>query len=747
MAPKQTSKSKSSSKAANPLDIPFLSPLPAPEDLPDGSEWAPDDTRGFIGRDLSWLAFNARVLDQATDKRNPLLERVKFLAIFANNLDEFFMKRVGLIRRRIAEGRERRSADGLTVREQFAEFRNTAVKLEAAAAKILEQSLQPELSDKGIELATYTDLPRKVRARVDAFFREHIFPLLTPLAVDKGHRFPFISNLSENLGIIVQPPDSKERLFARIKIPEALPRLIAVPENADLKVGEVQDPRSVRFVSLDEVVRQNMDALFPGMAIVDVIAFRVTRAAGVDHDDNDFDDLLERVEADLHSRRFAEAVRIEVLNDASSPIIELLLEELQLTHEDLYIRQGRLDYQDLMELASLHRPKLKDKPFRGVIPPKLASEEQSIFEIIKERDILLHHPYESFRHSVERFVDEAASDPAVLAIKQTLYRTSRDSPFIESLIRAAEDGKQVACLVELRARFDEDKNVRFARQLEKHGVHVAYGVLGLKTHSKCSLVVRKEGKGLKTYAHVGTGNYHPGTAQLYTDTGLLTADPAITQDVAQLFNELTGRTHELDYQTLLVAPRHMRQRFLELIDREIEHARNGRPACVTVKMNQLEDAEIIKRLVLASRENVKVHGIVRGFTTIRPGIPGYSDNIHIHSVIGRFLEHSRIFHFANGNADPIEGSFFIGSADWMERNLSARVEVIAPVRDLSARQHLWQILDTGWRDKRNAYILNPTGTYTRDQPSFDRGEDAPEAIGTFETLIKHARASNSPTLS
>lgn len=721
--------------------IPFLASERAQRHpLDDGSSWAADDTRGYVGRDLSWLAFNARVLDQSLDRRNPLLERVKFLAIVANNLDEFFMKRVGLIRRRIREGRERRAADGMGPRKQFREIRDAATKLEQLAAHILENELRPELASSGIELATYTDLPRKVRARVDAFFREHVFPLLTPLAVDKGHRFPFISNLSENLGIIVQPPDSKERLFARIKIPEALPRLIPVSDDPSIPVSEIIDPNAVRFVSLDEVVRQNLDLLFPGMAIMDVLAFRVTRAAGVDHDDDAFDDLLERVEAELHSRRFAEAVRIEVLNDASSPIIELLLEELGLTHDDLYIRQGRLDYQDLMELASLDRPKLKFKPFRGMVPQQLVNEDVSIFETISQRDVFVHHPYHSFRYSVERFIDEAASDPDVLAIKQTLYRSSRDSPFVESLIRAAEDGKQVACLVELRARFDEDKNVRFARQLEKHGVHVAYGVMGLKTHSKCSLVVRKEGKGLKTYAHVGTGNYHPGTAQLYTDCGLLTANPEITNDVVQLFNELTGRSHELHYQTLLVAPRHMRNQFIDLIDQEIEHARAGRNACITIKMNQLEDSQILKRLVLASREGVRVNAIVRGFCTLKPGIPGFSEHIRIVSVIGRLLEHARIFHFAHGESDPHKGKFYMGSADWMERNLSARVEVITPVTDKKAKRQLWRVLDTGMQDNRNAYQMLSDGSYARLQPSENAAPDSAEYLGTFETLIRNARA-------
>ncbi len=708
--------------------------------IDDGRRVSLDDPRLFISRDTSWLEFNRRVLALAVDDRTPLLERVKFLAICASNLDEFFMKRVGLFKTAVASGKERSALDGVTVLEELTRCRAIAADLQAVQSRCWGRQVRPALARERVAILDYDDLSKAERDRVDRWFDDQVFPVLTPLAVDKGHRFPFISNLSESLGILVSTPGKDDRLFARVKIPDMLPRLISVPERGP--IGEpIDGKKAARLVPLDQIIQRNLDAAFPGMEIVDVMPFRITRSSGVERDEDDYEDLLELVEAQLESRRFAEAVRIEVCGKPSAEILELLTEELQLTDDDVFVRDGWLEYDDLLELASLNRPDLKYPPFQGVVPSRLRDDEKDIFSVIRERDVFVHHPYESFHASTERFIEEAAGDPNVLAIKQTLYRTSRDSPFVESLIRAAQEGKQVACLVELRARFDENKNVRFARQLEKHGVHVAYGVVGLKTHCKCSLVVRREGGKLRSYAHVGTGNYHPGTAQLYTDCGVLTCEPAVTADVVNIFNYLTGRSRHQRYNRLLVAPITMRRRFYALIDKEIENAKAGRPARVFGKMNQLEDEGIIKRLYKASRAGVEVTVLVRGFCCLRPQVPGLSENIRIISIIGRYLEHSRIFHFADGQEDPVQGKWFIGSADWMSRNLTNRVEAAMPVHDGHAKARLWQIIEAGLRDHRCAWVMGPEGDYAPLLPNPTMGPETPESVGTFETLCRAADAS------
>jgi polyphosphate kinase len=697
-----------------------------------------DAPANFLGRDLSWLEFNRRVLAEAENPSVPPLERLKFLSIFSSNLDEFFMKRVALFKRRLKAGVDLPSHDGMTAVQVLHAARERVVEMQLRQAACYEQQVRPALAERGVRILGYREFSPEDRARLADWHRRNVFPVLTPLAVDPGHRFPFISNLSESLGVLVSAPGQGDKLFARLKVPDALPRLVSVPATGT--IGTIADPNDIRFVLLEQVITNNLDDVFPGTQVVEVLPFRVTRSTGVESEGEDYEDLLEHVESALRMRRFAEPVRIEVGPDPSLAILDLLMEELELEEQDVYIRPGPLEYNDFFEAVGVNRPDLKDPPWRPIVPVRLRDEGRDIFSIIRERDVIVHHPYESFTDSVERFIEDAASDPQVLAIKQTLYRTSRDSPFIESLIRAAEEGKQVACLVELRARFDEGKNVQFARQLEKHGVHVAYGVVGLKTHCKCSLVVRREGDGLRSYAHLGTGNYHPGTAQLYTDFGLLTCDPDICDDVVTLFNHLTGRAFNLQYKRLIIAPQAMRQRFYELIDREIANAQAGRPARILAKMNQLEDRGIIERLYRASRAGVRINLVVRGFCCLRPGVPGLSENITVRGFIGRFLEHSRIFHFAAGEADPLDGEWYLSSADWMNRNLNDRVEVAAPVDDREARRRILRVLEANEADRRNAWELQPDGSYIDLQPEPGADAESPAALGTFETLCREMRA-------
>ncbi|MEM8836443.1 MAG: polyphosphate kinase 1 [Planctomycetota bacterium] len=700
-----------------------------------------DDPSLYVGRDIAWLEFNRRVLAEAQRDELQLLERVKFLAIFTSNLDEFFMKRIALLKRRVAAGIESPALDGMSIRAQLERARALILEMQHQQAVCWQDHVRPALAREGVRVVELDELDERELARLDEWFLASVFPILTPLAVDQGHRFPFISNLSESLGVLVSPKGQDERLFARLKVPDTIQRLVALPRDPTKPIPATDDPTDARFVPVDQVIRRNLHEVFQGMDIVEVAPFRVTRASGVEQDGDEFEDLLETVEAELRHRRFAEPVRLELQPGASPRITEFLLDELELEAADVYERSGPLEYADLLELLSIDRPDLRERSWIPVVPARLRNEEADIFSIIRERDVFVHNPYDSFTASVERFVEAAADDPNVLAIKQTLYRTSRDSPFIESLIRAAEEGKQVACLVELRARFDEDKNLRFARQLEKHGVHVAYGVVGLKTHCKCSLVVRQEGRELRTYAHVGTGNYHPHTAQLYTDCGVLTCDPDITNDAVDLFNYLTGRSVNEGYRALLVAPNTMRPRFIELIEREAEHARAGKPARIHVKMNQLQDPQIIRSLFEASRAGVEIRAIVRGFCCLKPGVEGVSENIRVRSVIGRFLEHSRIFHFAAGSDDPLEGEWYIGSADWMNRNLDGRVESIAPVNDAEARRRLLRIMEVGFADQKCAWQMQPDGSYTRLVPQPGLPEDSPAKLGTFETLINDAATS------
>jgi polyphosphate kinase len=691
-----------------------------------------------FNRDLSWLEFNRRVLDQALDASLPLLERVKFLAIFNSNLDEFFMKRVGLLKVQIEAGVVTRTPEGLTPQELFARVREVVLEQQDLMARCYREELTPLLAAQDIRVVPYAELSASEREAADAWYRTNVFPVLTPLSVDPGHRFPFISNLSNNLGVFLTMPGTDEPVFARVKLPSNLPLFVRSGSGSDGKRGGPTGPGPVRFVALREMVIANLGDLFPGATINHVTAFRVTRNVSVQQDEEESDDLLRSVEQELRQRRFADAVRIEVQPNASPEVMAFVLRAIELGPEDVYERVGPIDYSALWSIADLDRPELKHPVWSPVTPLRLAGDDLDIFAAIRERDILLHHPYESFKASVERFIAAAARDPDVLAIKQTLYRTSRDSPFVSSLVRAAEEGKQVACLVELRARFDEQKNVRFARQLEKAGVHVAYGVVGLKTHCKCSLVVRKEQDGLRCYAHLGTGNYNPTTAHLYTDLSLLTCDPVITRDVVDLFNCLTGRSLHTDYKALLVAPYTMRDGLGELIDRESANAKAGKPARIWAKMNALEDRVIARRLYEASQAGVQITLVVRGFCCLEPGIPGKSENIRVMSVVGRFLEHSRIFHFADGQADPLAGRWYIGSADWMYRNLSARMEALTPVNDKDARRRILRIFEVALADKRCAWDLGADGVYTRRALGKGDAPDSDGAMGTFEVMMRDA---------
>ncbi|MBI1335634.1 MAG: polyphosphate kinase 1 [Phycisphaera sp.] len=720
------------------------------EQVVDPTDHEPKGVKGVWGnRDLSWLEFNRRVLHEALDERNPLLERVFFLAIYTSNLDEFFQKRVGGLRRQIAAGVASRTIDGKDPRQLLADIRKFVVEMNKTQADCYTQSVRPALAAAGVELLKWEELSQEERAFANDFFRANLFPVLTPLAVDPGHPFPFISNLSTSLGVMLRQPfgdgigdDGRgERQFARVKVPRVLPRWVRLePTSTKGKT------KAMRFVNVLEMIEHNLQDLFPGMVIEQVMPFRVARNADIERDDEDAEDLLESIEQQLRDRRFANVVRLEVGEGASPEMTRFLLDELDLDDSDAYHMSSELDFTDLFTIASLRLPKLKNEPWSPVVPLRLQDDDADIFGVIRTGDVLVHHPYESFPASVERFIRAAAADPKVLAIKQTLYRTSSDSPFIPELIRAAEAGKQVVCLVELKARFDEERNIQVAQVLEKAGVHVVYGIVGLKTHTKVSLVVRHEAEGMRTYCHIGTGNYNSKTANLYTDLGLFTCNPDLTADCVELFHYLTGRSLKRDFRTLLIAPINMRRRFVEMIDREIAHCdawkkRGGklddpdRPHIIA-KMNSLEDLDIGAKLREASQAGVRVQLIVRGFCCLRPGVPGQTENISVLSVIGRFLEHSRIYYFHNAG----KGEYYIGSADWMYRNLNNRVECITPIYSPVHQQRLRQILNISLGDYRQAWEMQPDGGYVQRKPDQAPADALPEAkLGTHRVLMDLAR--------
>ena len=688
-----------------------------------------DHENRFLNRDLQWLEFNNRVLNMAADVNTPLLERVRFLSIFSSNLDEFFMKRVGGLKRRIDAGAGAIVGEKDAPQVLLKKIRERVEALIDWQMTCLQDQIIPELREHGIEIVGWDDLDREEQQEAEDWHHRNVFPILTPLAVDPGHRFPFISNMSVSLGVKLVRPGETEQLFARVKVPE-------VPS------GLYQIGDSSRFVPVREIIEHNLDDLFPGMNIVKVLPFRVTRNADVENENEDAEDLLEQIQQQLRERRFAKVVRIEAGRGADKQMLQLVCDELDLEESDVYETDRFFDFGILNEIADLDRPDLRYKKWKPLVPRGIESRESDLFTLIRSRDILVHHPYESFDATVEEFIEQAAADPKVLCIKQTLYRTSGDSPFIPNLIRAAESGKQVAVLVELRARFDEARNIVWARKLEDAGVHVAYGVVGLKTHTKTALVIRQESGGIRSYAHIGTGNYNSKTARLYEDVGLFTADPGITRDLISLFNYMTGRSRQRDYEKLLVAPVAMKRRFMELMEREVLLHSPERPGRIVAKMNQLEDRSITEALYKASQAGVKIDLIVRGFCCLRPGVPGLSDNIRVFSIVGRFLEHSRIFWFSGNREDPLEGDFFIGSADWMYRNLHSRVEAITPVEGRRERARLWEILQIGLNDEVQSWEMQPDGSYVKRALDPPADPDDPRTLGTQQLLmdLAHERA-------
>jgi len=663
----------------------------------------------FLNRELSWLEFNRRVLHEAEDPRNPLLERLKFVAIFDNNLDEFFMKRVGGLKQQLESQILELPPDGLTPRQQIAAVDAVVRPLLAQHRRVFNGEILPALRQHGLEILRWSELRVSERRHFAEFFERQLFPALTPLALDPAHPFPFISNMSLSLAVSVRTPGDGTLRFARIKAPHILPRWLQVP-------------RTMRHVPLEEVIAHNLDQLFPGMEVVESHPFRVTRSADVQRNEEEADDLLEAIQEELRERRFAFPVRLEVAAGMPAWMRSLLTEELELHESEVYEIEGPLALRDLMPLGAAPLPSLRNRPWSPVTPPQFLhadpDEEFDLFGALAGRDILVHHPYDSFANSVQCFIEQAAVDPAVMAVKQTLYRTSADSPNMRALIRAAEDRKQVAVTVEIKARFDEAANIEWAERLEKVGAHVCYGVVGLKTHAKVALVVRQERGELRCYVHLATGNYNPDTAKLYTDLGLFTTREDIAADAVQLFNMLTGYVHKPRFKKLLVAPINMRQRFLELIEREIEHQRAERGGHIIAKMNALDDRQIIEALYEAAADGVEIDLIVRGICRLRPGLPGQSETIRVVSIVGRYLEHSRIFCF--GNAGKPE--YYIGSADWMSRNLDARVEAIAPVEDPRLQEELAAILDLQLADNVKAWDMQADGSYVQRTPA--PGEEA-----------------------
>lgn len=692
-----------------PASPPPTAPVAPPIDL--------DDSSLYLNRELTWLAFNRRVLHEADDARTPLLERVKFLAIVSNNLDEFFMKRIGGLKQQIAAGVHTTSVDGRTPAQQVRDCHTVIREFQADQKRIFDD-LTGLLAAQGIRLVKLHDLPETDRVRLREHFRTNIFPILTPLAMDPAHPFPFISNLALNLLVTLRFPGGTETHMARIKVP--------VSKDMSRRLIQVDGTRT--YVTLDDLITNNLDMLFPGMEIGTCEIFRVTRNAIVEPAEEAANDLLELIETELRERHFAPIVRLEIQKGMDPVRRGMLAAELGLNEaEDVFEVEGMMGLRDLFELAFLDMPELHDPPHRSGDHPLLGNDRRNIFHIIRESGpLLLQHPYESFANTVERFLRTAADDPKVLAIKMTLYRTSAEGAILDSLIQAARNGKQVAVLVELKARFDEAANIRWARRLEAEGIHVTYGVIGLKTHSKLIFVVRRDYSQLRRYYHVGTGNYHAGTAKLYTDLGMLGCDEDMASDITELFNYLTGYSPPPSYRKILAAPYTLKRGILDKIAREIRHQEEGRGGVIQMKMNALEDVDITRALYKASRAGVKVDLIVRDTCRFRPGVPGISETARVVSIVGRFLEHGRILYFRNGGDEE----YYIGSADMMMRNLESRVEVHAPVEDPELRQEVRLILDVQLADQRSAWDMQPDGNYVQRRPADDA-----TAKGAQETLI------------
>jgi polyphosphate kinase len=660
----------------------------------------------YLNRELSWLDFNARVLALADDNSLPLLERAKFLAIFASNLDEFYMVRVAGLKRRDEMGLSVRSADGLTPRKQLGLIGEQTQRIATRHARVFLDSVRPALAEQGIHIITWADLSETERNELSTYFTEQVFPVLTPLAVDPAHPFPFVSGLSLNLAVTVRQPDDGTQHFARVKVPDNVNRFVELDGAGS---AEETDGRTVtRYLPTEELIAAFLPVLFPGMDIVEHHAFRITRNADYEVEEDRDEDLLQALERELARRRFGSPVRLEIADDMTESMLELLLRELDVHPGDVIEVPGLLDLSSLWQIYGVERPELKDPTFVPATSPAFADREspRSIFATLREGDVLLHHPYESFSTSVQRFIELAAADPNVLAIKQTLYRTSGDSPIVRALIAAAEAGKQVVAMVEIKARFDEQANIRWARTLEQSGVHVVYGYVGLKTHCKTCLVVRREGSTIRRYCHIGTGNYNGKTARLYEDVGLLTASPDIGADLTDLFNSLTGYSRKVSYRNLLVAPHSVRTGIIERVDREIDAHREHGGGRIRMKMNALVDEQVIDALYRASQAGVQVEVVVRGICALRPGVEGFSENIAVRSILGRYLEHSRIMHFNHIN------EFWIGSADMMHRNLDRRVEVLVQVKDPRLTTYLDGLFESAIDPSTRCWELGPDGQWT-----------------------------------
>ena len=680
----------------------------------------------FLNRELSWLEFNARVLAEAFDERNRLLERLKFLSIFSTNLDEFYMVRVAGLRRQVSARVQQTPPDGLTARDQLDRIEIRVRKMLDQSRYCLHDLLLPALAERGLRLLSMAELTPAERLAMDAFFENQVYPVLTPLAVDPGHPFPYISNLSVSLAVELRDAERGTEHFARVKVPKSLSRWVKV------------EGRPNHFVALEQVIGAHLGTLFPGMQCIGAHTFRITRYSDLEiADSEEPEDLLAMIEEQVFQRRFGEVVRLEVQAGMPGPVRALLLEELResedpefepLTEREVHEPGQLLDLGDLMALAQLDLPELRDPPFVPVVPAELRDSDRSIFDVIRERDLLVHHPFDSFTATVEQFIEAAARDDQTLAIKLTLYRTTGEGAIVRALTEAAQRGKQVAVLVELQARFEEANNITFARTLESFGVHVAYGLQGLKTHAKLALVVRREADGIRRYVHVATGNYNSKTARLYTDIGLFTCSQSIGADVSDLFNMLTGFSRQRVYRKLIVAPSGMRERFIQFIEREAAHARAGRPARIIGKMNALVDAETIEALYAASQAGVDIDLIVRGICCLRPQVEGLSERIRVISVVGRFLEHSRLWYFANDGAP----NFYIGSADWMPRNFDRRVECATPVEDPQLHPRLMSLLETLLLDNRQAWELMSDGSYVQRQAF-----EAPE-LATHRAMLRES---------
>ena len=667
--------------------------------LPESQPDLPADR--FLDRELSWLDFNRRVLELAEDESIPLLERVNFLSIFASNLDEFFMVRVASLKRRVATGIAVNSASGLSPIDVLGQIAAKTKDLQARHAALFRDKISPELALNGVQLEHWSALSDAERAGLEQYFHDQVFPVLTPLAVDPAHPFPYISGLSLNLAVVLRNPNNRQEHFARVKVPPLLPRFVPVPGSHN------------RFVPLEDVMGAFLSELFPGMEVLQHHTFRVTRNEDLEVDEDEGENLLIQLEKELLRRRFGPPVRLEVAEDIDQQVLNLLQRELDVEASDVYHLAEPLDLKSLTAFAYMPRPELHFEPHQITTNRYLESdpdEAADIFAAIREREILVHHPYESFATSVQAFLEQAAADPQVLAIKQTLYRTSGDSPIVDALIDAAEAGKQVLALVEIKARFDEQNNIAWARKLEAAGVHVVYGIVGLKTHRKLSLVIRQEGDSLRRYCHIGTGNYNPKTARFYEDLGLLTSRPAVGEDLTKLFNQLSGHTQAPQYKSLLVSPNGVREGLTERIRREISHQQAGRPGRIRLKMNSLVDEQIIDELYRASKAGVTVEVLVRGMCALRPGVPGLSDHIKVHSVLGRYLEHSRIVSFDNGG-DP---DIFIGSADMMHRNLDRRVETLVKITQSDQIRQLHEIFDLGMSESVAVWELKANGVWSRE---------------------------------